>query len=88
MVAVLCLIVTTLLPIQDLWKITLSKIAKDVISGFAFLQILGECSCVARAVGMNFIPISNSVRNSGKVGIVKNLPRKRPPKGPRLLLRL
>jgi len=88
MVATLCLIVTTPLPIKYLWKITSSKIAKDVISRCVSLQILGECSCVARAVGMNFIPISNSVPKSGKVGMVENLPRNPLPKGPRLLLGL
>lgn len=84
----LCLRVAIPLPIQSQWKITSLIVAKDVISRFVSLQILEECSCGARAVGMNSIPISNSLRKSWKVVMVKNLPREHPPKGLRLLLRL
>lgn len=36
------MVTTTSLPIRYLWKITSSKIAKDAISRFSSLQILGE----------------------------------------------
>jgi hypothetical protein len=87
MEATLCLIVTPSLPIQIPWKITSSIIAKDVISRFVSLRILGECSCAVRTVGMNSIPISNSVLKSVKVGMIKNLPGESPLKGLHLPLR-
>lgn len=89
MAATLCLIVTTPLPIQYLWKITSSKIAKAVISRFVSLQISGECSCAAQTAVLNSIPISNSVRKSLEGEIAKKSPPvKSPPKGPRRLLKL